>query len=461
MSCPINISVFSENSNVNYDRIVNWDNTNEKCMSIAYDNSLSFKNNNIPEIKEISCNTIKPNSKLVIYTYKNSSNDIISCPLGGWCSNINNQQLLRSGINNDQINNDFKLNTIDGVTNINISDLCLVNNASTATENPTASEKSTATENPTATENQITTEKSTASEKSTATENSTITENPTATENSTITENPTASEKSTVERQVQNNCTLKYFNNSLNNGSLDCNAINRENLFISNICKFRIPDNSTSICENTEMNLKVQTNQPLATKNCSDNSIIQTYQLIDNITQLECPIGGFCDNETNRNNLKIYMNNSMNNLKSIDPRCALPGTSEQSPPMNNEPGTSEQSPPMNNEPGTSEQSPPMNNDSGSSGQTPPTNNEQIFNVICPNNNTFQAYKITDSPNSIICPVGDYCNKEENKTNLKGAIIYDDTKYLIKNNAKLIPDGQTEYDKNNTISLYEICNMPNP
>jgi hypothetical protein len=69
MSCPTNVSVFSQNPKINYDRIVKWDNTNEKCMSIAYDNSLSRRNNNLPEIKEISCNAIKPNSKLVLYNY--------------------------------------------------------------------------------------------------------------------------------------------------------------------------------------------------------------------------------------------------------------------------------------------------------------------------------------------------------------------------------------------------------
>jgi hypothetical protein len=34
MSCPT--SVFTNNPIINYDRIVNWNNTNEKCMSIVY-----------------------------------------------------------------------------------------------------------------------------------------------------------------------------------------------------------------------------------------------------------------------------------------------------------------------------------------------------------------------------------------------------------------------------------------
>ena len=94
---------------------------------------------------------------------------------------------------------------------------------------------------------------------------------------------------------------------------------------------------------------------------------------------------------------------------------------------------------------------------------PPMNNEPLsmINVKCPNDNTFQAYKITDSQNStIICPVGDYCDKDDNKINLKNAIQYNGNEYEIKNNAYLIPDGETEYNENNTISLFEMCNMPN-
>jgi hypothetical protein len=50
---------------------------------------------------------------------------------------------------------------------------------------------------------------------------------------------------------------------------------------------------------------------------------IQTYQLIDNITPLDCPVGGFCDNETNRTNLKNYMNDPT----LADPRCGSTGQS--------------------------------------------------------------------------------------------------------------------------------------
>ena len=384
MSCPTNISVFSQNPKVNYDRIVKWDNTNEKCMSIAYDNSLSRRNNNLPEIKEISCNAIKPNSKLVLYNYKDSSNNIISCPLGGWCTNIDNQQLLLSGIMNDQLYYNFQLTTIDGKTQKNMSDLCIPNDDQSDTS-------------------------------------------------------------PSMTQPVKDNCNLNYFNNSLNDplnstNSIkpDCNAIIRENAFIKEMCK----DRNQDMCTNKETNLALDVSQSLVSRslegsNCAPNTITQTYQLKDTTIPLNCPIG-FCDDVNNRNNLKDYMNN----LTSVDPRCTSLATSNEPPSINNEI-------PVNNEP------PSMTN------QPPSINNRfNMVNVKCSNNNTFQAYEITDSQNStIICPIGDYCDKDENKINLKNAIQYNGNEYVIKNNAYLIPDGETEYNENNTISLFEMCGIP--
>jgi len=455
MSCPTNVSVFSQNPKINYDRIVKWDNTNEKCMSIAYDNSLSRINNNLPEIKEISCNAIKPNSKLVLYNYKDSSNNIISCPLGGWCTNIDNQQLLLSGIMNNQLYYNFQLTTIDGKTQKNMSDLCIPNDDQSDTS-------------------------------------------------------------PSMTQPVKDNCNLNYFNNSLNDplnstNSIkpDCNAIIRENAFIKEMCK----DKNQDMCTNKETNLALDVSQSLVSRslegssNCAPNTITQTYQLIDTTIPLNCPIG-FCDDVNNRNNLKDYMNN----LTSVDPRCTSLATSNEPPSINNEipvnneppsmtnqppsmtnqppsmtneppsmtnqppsmtneqPSMTNQPPSMTNEPPSMTNEPPsMTNESPSMTNQPPSMTNQppsinnrfnMVNVKCSNNNTFQAYEITDSQNStIICPVGDYCDKDENKINLKNAIQYNGNEYVIKNNAYLIPDGETEYNENNTISLFEMCGIP--
>jgi hypothetical protein len=306
MSCPT--SVFSNNSNINYDSVLNWNNTNEKCMSIGFDNSLTTKSSMPYEIKEISCEAIKPNSKLIVYTYKNSSNDIIPCPLGGWCNNNNNQKLLNLGINSNQINKDFKLYTIDGVSNIDISNLCIVNNAPTVSESPVQPPVEPPVESPVQPPVEPPVEP------------------PVQPPVEPPVEPPVQPPvQPPVEPSGQNNCSLNYFNNSLNNGSLDCNAINRENLFISQICINRTPGDNTSFCENTEMNLSLDTTQTLVFTpiNCSQEKIVQTYLLKINDTgdenniTLPCPIGGFCDNENNRSNLKKYMKNEIQE----DPRC--------------------------------------------------------------------------------------------------------------------------------------------
>jgi hypothetical protein len=79
----------------------------------------------IREVKTISCNAIKQNSKLHVYTLKNpSNNNEILCPLGGWCNNNVNQQLLNIGIKNNEITSDFELTSFNNKS-IKISDLCL------------------------------------------------------------------------------------------------------------------------------------------------------------------------------------------------------------------------------------------------------------------------------------------------------------------------------------------------
>jgi hypothetical protein len=293
-TCPI--SIFS-NPSVNYDEKLNYNNTSEKCMAIGFDNTLISKSSIPYEIKEISCNNIKPNSKLIVYTYKNASNDVIPCPLGGWCNNTENQNLLNLGINNNEINKDFNLYTIDGTTKRNISDLCREN---VSIQLPTPTPTPTPIPTP---ESQVPL--------------------------------PIPTPESQVPIPVQNNCTLNYFNTS--NASLNCDTVNIQNNFTSDLCRFRPPENIDEfyICKDTEKDLELVTPQNLDLITCPNNTIIQTYKLsiMSEKQELYCPIGEFCTDATNRNNLKNYIRGIITD----DPRCIISGQSTDQqvvPPIN-------------------------------------------------------------------------------------------------------------------------------
>ena len=385
MSCSTNNSIFSK---VNYDRIVSWDNKNEKCMSIGYDNLLYSRNNdpseNTVEIKQISCNSIKPNSKLIVYKYKNASNDIIPCPLGGWCNNVNNQSKLLSSIIDNQITNDIKLTTIDGTTEMNMSQLCMDNNKS-----------------------------------------------------------------------------LQYFNNSLNPEFNDYDAIDRENTFIDDLCADEMAAGNKNNVTCVKDNLSLPLEQQLQPMKCPDNRTIQTYQLVDDGAALQCPIG-FCDNVVNRNNLKDYLRN----LRSTDPRCEIPNTSNNPSPSQPSSGEPPQGEPPQGEPPQGEPpqgeppqgEPPQGEPpQGEPPQGEPSPSEQ-FSVTCKigdNEKFITAYKIVENDVTIVCPVGDYCSKEHNKNLLKDAID-PLTNMVINTDVKLIPQGITELDENNLIN---ICDLP--
>lgn len=123
MTCPIN-SYFPDDINIFYDKTQNYYDKYDKCNAIMSDN-LIVDQSSVREVKTISCNAIKQNSKLHVYTLKNPSNiNEISCPLGGWCNNNVNQQLLNIGIKNNEITSDFELTSFNNKS-IKISDLCL------------------------------------------------------------------------------------------------------------------------------------------------------------------------------------------------------------------------------------------------------------------------------------------------------------------------------------------------
>jgi hypothetical protein len=128
MSCT---NYFSNDNRVNYERTIsfNMDADGRICDAIGTDNQLikMSKDRNVePNVIEIKCNAIKPNSKLIAYTYRTQDDKVISCPIGGWFNSKDNQTLLQSNIKNNEIKDVFSLKSANN-SDISINELCQEN----------------------------------------------------------------------------------------------------------------------------------------------------------------------------------------------------------------------------------------------------------------------------------------------------------------------------------------------
>ncbi len=380
MSCDE--SVFPVIRRPTYEGIKNWENNFDKCTSIYADNELINSSQRIskylervnntfyesiqPEIKLIKCDKIKANSSIIAYKWKDyDRNDVPSdvlCPVGGWCYSYLNANNLKKNITNNEINEDFEFKLKDSKGQINISELCIDNNEipdlfvqptdiresipEYTSENNNYDDKLTKTNNfiesikmvsnslnmvSNALNHDISTietlslnQKINRYDKLEKDVKILIEKIPQFLEIKSKQDFLTlVNEISEEAKEQTRKCTL----NNLNGASpfdIDCDTIEKQNNFTSDLCKIINSENGSCTDNKNEediLELNIPQNlKSIEIKCLNDNKKnIYTYELKSNDDTLDCPVGDFCSKSDNREKLKNYM---INNIEP-DPRCSV------------------------------------------------------------------------------------------------------------------------------------------
>jgi hypothetical protein len=367
------------NEKVNYGNVTMYDNDKELCDVINSDNLLYVKEydqGREPKIRELSCDAIKPNSKLTVYTYdiKNDKGDNMGqtlCPLGGWCDNNDNIDRLQNNLilnianeENNSIQTNFQLKNNKN-EDIDISNLCYdgtqsspiftgENNGETQSTPIFTGENNDVTQSTSEFTdkdldnyiqllNKVTNldfDKSSPEYVNNVREyikiaNETILQKIPQLQDikteqdlfkviaQTVSEVQdknilyTVTQAMSEAKEEIKKCNLNDIK-GLTPNTINCDTIEKQNNFSFELCKFKNSINNNCIDPKNKLELELQQN--LGSIQCNNiPKPIQTYRLISDNYILDCPIGDFCSISDNRNKLKNYMINNTG----PDPRCPV------------------------------------------------------------------------------------------------------------------------------------------